>query len=278
MSGEIDKTGVPTNTGDSSNGYSVEITDYVYHKLSNINNNGDFTNAEITEYGLSVSNDKIDISTTGKLINYLKSFAKVCAKQISNKLDTSTHESYVESMELEMARLENAINAVESSVLNKMYPVGSIYMTFNSSNPHDLFGGSWVKLEDRFLVGSGSKIVGATGGEETHTLTSNEMPSHTHTQNSHNHSQADYQGNKMAYLTISTESSTITTASTGRKISSITSGDSFIVYTNGNDGIPFLIRRPNTSSATATNNNTGGGQSHNNMPPYQVVHMWRRLS
>ena len=272
MSGEIDKTGVPTNTGDSSNGYSVEITDYVYHKLSNIDNNGDFTNAEITEYGLSVSDDKIDISTTGKLINYLKSFAKVCAKQISNKLDTSTYESYVESMELEMARLENAINAVESSVLNKMYPVGSIYMTFSSSNPHDLFGGSWVKLEDRFLVGSGSKNVGETGGEETHTLTSNEMPSHTHSQNAHNHPPASSSYTGLHFL-VSTDNANFYTPSEFRKLTG--SGDYAYIITKD---ATTILDHSTTGNKTATNNNTGGSQAHNNMPPYQVVHMWRRLS
>ncbi len=61
------------------------------------------------------------------------------------------------------------------------YPVGSIYMSMNSTNPQLLFGGEWEKLEGRFLLGANaSYAVGATGGEVSHTLTLSEIPSHVH--------------------------------------------------------------------------------------------------
>ena len=62
-----------------------------------------------------------------------------------------------------------------------VYPVGSIYMSVNSTSPATLFGGTWEQLENRFLLGAGSSYTaGSTGGEETHTLTIDEMPSHNH--------------------------------------------------------------------------------------------------
>lgn len=61
------------------------------------------------------------------------------------------------------------------------WPVGSIYMSVNSTSPATLFGGTWTQLENRFLLGAGSSYTaGDTGGEATHTLTVNEMPSHSH--------------------------------------------------------------------------------------------------
>ena len=49
------------------------------------------------------------------------------------------------------------------------YPVGSIYMSVNSTSPASLFGGTWTPLKDRFLVGAGSAYSGgATGGETSH--------------------------------------------------------------------------------------------------------------
>lgn len=61
------------------------------------------------------------------------------------------------------------------------YPVGAIYLSVNSTSPATLFGGTWEQLENRFLLGAGSDYTaGATGGEATHTLTINEMPSHNH--------------------------------------------------------------------------------------------------
>ena len=56
------------------------------------------------------------------------------------------------------------------SVFDKIYPVGSIYMSVNSASPSDLFGGTWERLTDRFLVGAGNSYgVNTTGGSTTHT-------------------------------------------------------------------------------------------------------------
>lgn len=59
-----------------------------------------------------------------------------------------------------------------------MYPVGSVYQSFNSVSPSNLFGGTWDKITDRFLFGSNTANI--TGGEKEHKLTVSEMPSHTH--------------------------------------------------------------------------------------------------
>lgn len=61
------------------------------------------------------------------------------------------------------------------------YPVGSIYMSVNSTSPASIYGGTWEQLKDRFLLGAGSTYTaGNTGGAATHKLTINEMPAHTH--------------------------------------------------------------------------------------------------
>ena len=57
-----------------------------------------------------------------------------------------------------------------------LYPVGSIYMSVNSTSPAELFGGTWEQIKDTFLLGSGSYTLGATGGEKTHTLSESELP------------------------------------------------------------------------------------------------------
>lgn len=66
------------------------------------------------------------------------------------------------------------------SLLDICYPVGSIYQSTKATNPGTFLGGTWRSLSDRFLIGAGAKAAGATGGEESHTLTVSEMPSHTH--------------------------------------------------------------------------------------------------
>ena len=73
----------------------------------------------------------------------------------------------------------NTTNTSNQALL--AYPVGSIYMNINSTSPATLFGGTWVQLKDRFLLGAGETYTnGATGGEATHKLTVNEMPRHSH--------------------------------------------------------------------------------------------------
>lgn len=58
-----------------------------------------------------------------------------------------------------------------SNVLNMIYPVGSIYLSVNDTSPADLFGGTWEKIENRFLIGaSSSKPVNSTGGSNTATV------------------------------------------------------------------------------------------------------------
>lgn len=67
-----------------------------------------------------------------------------------------------------------------SSALDS-YPVNSIYISYSHTSPAELFGGTWERIEDRFLWGCKStESIGATGGESSHTLTVNEMPSHSH--------------------------------------------------------------------------------------------------
>ena len=69
-------------------------------------------------------------------------------------------------------------------IFNLVYPVGSIYMSANTTSPAVLFGGTWEQIKDRFLLCSGSTYKsGATGGSSTTgstTLSVDQIPSHQH--------------------------------------------------------------------------------------------------
>lgn len=67
------------------------------------------------------------------------------------------------------------------SIFELVYPIGSIYMSVNDVSPGNLFGGTWERIKDKFLLSAGDTYeAGSTGGEATHTLTIDEIPSHTH--------------------------------------------------------------------------------------------------
>ena len=167
-----------------------------------------------------------------------------------------------------------------------IYPVGSIYMSVNNTNPSVLVGGTWEQLKDKFLLASGDTYTaGNTGGEATHTLTTNEMPSHSHIQDSHNHTQNAHRhrannedttrkilvADKNVFITAKRE---YTAQTTGTGL--------YYVEADANTTISEYDYLANTTatnnSTTAINQNTGGGQAHNNMPPYLSVYMWKRTA
>lgn len=119
------------------------------------------------------------------------------------------------------------------------YPVGSIYMSVNSTSPNSLFGGTWERFANgRCLVGvneSDADFSSAqkTGGEKTHKLTTDEMPQHRHS---------------MQYST--------------------TSGSQILLRNQSG----------NAASYSQYTGYVGGGEAHNNLQPYITVYMWRRTA
>lgn len=125
-------------------------------------------------------------------------------------------------------------------VLDNVYPIGSIYMNVNSTNPGTLFGGTWEQIQGKFLLGmSSSYPAGSQGGEASHTLTASEMPNHTHSIIGYSASGNDYSGS-----------------------------DADLSFNYNNTMVGWSGR---TVSA-------GGNQAHNNMPPYISVYIWKRTA
>lgn len=73
------------------------------------------------------------------------------------------------------------IGKVKGTIFDAIYPVGSIYLAYNHTNPGTLFGGTWVRIQNAFLWAvDSSGTIGQTGGSKTHTLTVDELPPHSH--------------------------------------------------------------------------------------------------
>lgn len=132
-------------------------------------------------------------------------------------------------------------------VLNYLYPVGSIYMSATMSTVAQVqsaFGGTWVKWgAGRVPVGVNTSetefnTVEKTGGEKTHTLTVDEMPSHHH----------------------------------DREFVDNTSGGAGFGKRNG-----FYYNGGWWGNYDSTTN-TGGGQAHNNLQPYITCYMYKRTA
>jgi hypothetical protein len=70
------------------------------------------------------------------------------------------------------------------ALIDALFPVGSIYQSTKNVNPSTFIGGTWSALEGRVLIGAGTAYAaGVTGGSATHTLTTAELPAHSHDTN-----------------------------------------------------------------------------------------------
>ena len=100
----------------------------------------------------------------------------VKAETIDEKINTLL--TNVANLDTEIDNLNN---------IDKLYPIGSIYITTTATNPSTIFGGTWVAYsQGRQLVGVGSNGISsysynATGGSSTVKLTSANLPAHNHT-------------------------------------------------------------------------------------------------
>lgn len=123
-------------------------------------------------------------------------------------------------------------------ILDNVYPVGSIYISVNGTNPKTLFGGTWEQIQGRFLFGMSSDYpAGSTGGEASHALTVAEMPKHSHVIYAPNSGGAD----------------------TGAAI-----------------GFPEVSSEKTWWAEASKTGATGNNEAHNNMPPYIAVYIWKR--
>lgn len=155
---------------------------------------------------------------------------------------------------------------IAGDVLNKFYPVGSLYFNAsNNTNPGSLLGfGTWVAVPGQFIAGYDASqtefnAAGATGGEKTHTLSWDEMPAHNHGVNDPGH--AHLYGNNVVFLT---GSSTVALYKTGAA-----NATNQATFGNGATGV---------SGSNISIANAGGGQPHNNLPPFKVAYIWQRTA
>jgi len=201
--------------------------------------------------------------------------------------------------------LSRLLDWLKGQLTKIIYPIGSVYMTFDATNPSSLFGGTWEKVEDRFLLGSGTETLGATGGSATHTLTVDELPTHSHggsvnesgshtheitinNAGSHNHTPAT---NHM-FTTNSTVNDGPDVAITGRRrvqtntgnIWAMTSLKADEIYesqytsTDGSHTHTASVSSNGNHDHTVSISSTGNGQAFDTMPPYTVVNIWRRIA
>ena len=190
--------------------------------------------------------------------------------------------------------ITSMIESNNSSIVDKIYPVGSIYMSMNNMNPSSLFGGSWEKLpggrclvntsylDDNDMTYSPYIKAGETGGyQNTQLVSHSHIFEHRHYLNNDERvpgtSDWDTQHGYLTYVLnsgVSRFKVAPSTASNARYVlggktgasSAEKSGLTFSSYQNQMD---------NTYTDTVGNIE---GNNNANYPPYIGVNMWKRTA
>lgn len=170
------------------------------------------------------------------------------------------------------------------ALLNLVYPVGSIYMSVNSTSPATLFGGTWTALQNRVLIGAGSAHeAGATGGAESVKLTVSNLPSHNHSLTINSTGQTMSSAGSHAHVLPINRSDS---EQNGFSLTTSAGGftDRVMVHTGtytGNINTNSVGGHTHTLPAhthSGTIGNTGGNVALSTMPPYLSVYMWKRTA
>ena len=148
---------------------------------------------------------------------------------------------YSEKEALEVAwpaEFQKGVTISGKAIWELIYPVGAIYISASATDPKTLFGGTWTRIKDCFLLAAGDTFAaGKTGGESEVTLTADEIPEI-----------------KMSYQY---------------------TGQSTVI---GTDAIRLYDGNGQLNQYTGQQSSNCGGKAHNNMPPYLTVYVWQRTA
>ena len=161
----------------------------------------------------------------------------------------------------EDVEISGALKVGGKRICDLIYPVGSVYIAFNDTNPSTLFGGTWERIQEAFLwaVGSDGRDLGGRGGEATHTLTTSELPDHYH-----------YVGRYGTTSNTYYEQDAVAGAEG--------SGNYLTIASSGRNEGWYKASTPDKQIYASNVIEDNLGQPHNNMPPYVQVSMWKRTA
>lgn len=131
-----------------------------------------------------------------------------------------------------------------------VYPVGAVYISYSSTSPATLFGGTWVAITGRFLYANADT---GTGGSNTQTLSVDNLP--------HIHGKLEIRGIDDAFMSTSC----------------IGEG---VFKRDGYSDRCYIFERAGGfyEGYGGFTMDFGSGKAHNNMPAYQSVYCWRRTA
>jgi len=183
------------------------------------------------------------------------------------------------------------------ALVNRMFPVGSVYITATNTNPGTFLGGTWTQIgQGRTLIGVGTLgddtyAAGNTGGAARVTLGINELPSHNHggatgnqsVDHTHSGTTASAGAHTHDILLYQNQGGTVTAATAVLEHVGAGGSDQLArTLSNralsGGDHTHAFITGSNSANHTHSISAQGGGLAHENRMPYLAVYFWQRTA
>lgn len=177
------------------------------------------------------------------------------------RLDVAWDSNFEKNVRVEGDLFVGDLTSLKAALVDIFLPVGRYYTSSDPTSPEELFGGTWEEIHGRFLFAEDdAHPAGSTGGEEAHTLTVGEMPSHgNHLMQGRMYEElAENASNDSSY-----RSNTLYLPKTA-----------FVSTGNINRG----WKDWNGGEMYPAGTLKGGGNPHNNMPPYLATYTWHRVA
>lgn len=223
----------------------------------------------------------------------LTTIAKVI-DSLANTANTHNNAPSIHAVNQALTEKENEIN----NIWEVIYPVGSIYMSVNATSPANLFGGTWQRIEEKFLLGAGdthgagttggafSKNISVSGTSGGTALTTENLPAHSHTIPALNGTAAEGGAHTHTYFVTGFTQSNAEEGTAGSVSDEVWTG-----YQTGNregTGAPEGAHSHTVTTEANNTGNTGGGTAHSHTVsasgnnditnPYLSVYMWKRTA
>lgn len=181
-------------------------------------------------------------------------------------------------------KLSSALDQL-NRLAGQLYPIGSIYMNVNNVEPSTIFGGSWERMPSgRMLINSGDGFnLGQIGGEKEHRLTEDELASHSHDVNNINGNTTSTAKLVGKFSSSIRPNGDITDVPYRNGFGIVSKESEYGIHAkdggNSSPGRNYVIDASHNHTINLNINMlpSGKNQPHNNMPPYIVVNMWKRI-
>ena len=174
---------------------------------------------------------------------------------------------------------------VKQAVLNAIFPVGAYYITANNDNPSTFLGGTWVKVEGKFLIGAGAEYAVNSEGGSADAI----VPEHTHLTRasaaeagSHNHTISGTAASAGSHRHGVYYSNFKETGS-GTQHKAVGSSGSY-AWSSTEGSHTHSISGSAAESGTHTHNvevevlSYGEDATGKNIPPYVAAYIWKRTA